>query len=229
MLGRVAGGAVRLAPAAETIVIGEGIETTLAAMQHTGLPGWAALSTSGLMRLVPPAIVGTVIIGLITMRTTLANGRRVPRQIGGSLRAAVYGSRCRPSLCSPAAPMRVSGRCTMPPDGAADVRRLIDEAPELTLEPPRPLMREIPPADPFPIDALGSILGNAAGAIHDRVQAPLAVLSGAAHSRLRPMPTSSLQSDQAGKPISNFFVTVAETDERKSECDAHALWPIRRA
>lgn len=62
MLGRVAGGAVRLAPAAETIVIGEGIETTLAAMQHTGLPGWAALSTSGLMRLVPPAIVGTVII-----------------------------------------------------------------------------------------------------------------------------------------------------------------------
>lgn len=94
----------------------------------------------------------------------------------------------------------------MPPDGAADVRRLIDEAPELTLEPPRPLMREIPPADPFPIDALGSILGNAAGAIHDRVQAPLAVLSGAAHSRLRPMPTSSLQSDQGGQsrsPISS--------------------------
>jgi putative DNA primase/helicase len=36
-------------------------------------------------------------------------------------------------------------------------------------------MREIPPADAFPVDALGGILGSAAHAIHDRVQAPLAI------------------------------------------------------
>jgi hypothetical protein len=41
-------------------------------------------------------------------------------------------------------------------------------------EPPRPLMRELPPADPFPVDALGPVLGSAARAIHDRVRAPLA-------------------------------------------------------
>jgi DNA primase len=49
------GGAVRLAQAGDTLLVGEGIETTLAAMRATGLPGWAALSTSGLRSLDLPA------------------------------------------------------------------------------------------------------------------------------------------------------------------------------
>jgi len=62
MLGRAAGGAVRLTPAAETLLIGEGIENCLAAMQATELPAWAALSTSGMVALLLPAIVRHVII-----------------------------------------------------------------------------------------------------------------------------------------------------------------------
>jgi putative DNA primase/helicase len=62
MLGRAAGGAVRLALAAETLLIGEGIETTLAGMEATGLPGWAALSTSGMVALILPQSIRTVII-----------------------------------------------------------------------------------------------------------------------------------------------------------------------
>jgi hypothetical protein len=62
-----------------------------------------------------------------------------------------------------------------PPDGTAEIRRLIAGAEEVTHEPPRPLMRELPPADPYPIDALGDVLAPAARAIHDRVQAPLAI------------------------------------------------------
>jgi hypothetical protein len=46
---------------------------------------------------------------------------------------------------------------------------------EIKPEPPRPLMREVPPADPFPVDTLGTILSPAARAIHDRVQAPIAI------------------------------------------------------
>jgi hypothetical protein len=62
-----------------------------------------------------------------------------------------------------------------PKSGAERVKETVDGSGEVKPEPPRPLMRELPPADPFPVDALGSVLAPAAGAIHDRVQAPLAI------------------------------------------------------
>ena len=48
MLGPCSGGAVRLADPGDVLMVGEGIETSIAAMQATGNPAWAALSTSGL-------------------------------------------------------------------------------------------------------------------------------------------------------------------------------------
>ena len=51
-----------LFPSAETLAIGEGIESTLAGMHFTGLPGWAALSTSGLRSIVLPREVANVVI-----------------------------------------------------------------------------------------------------------------------------------------------------------------------
>ena len=62
MLGRAAGGAVRLAPAHETLLVGEGIETCLAVMQATGTPAWAALSTSGLVALELPILVNSITV-----------------------------------------------------------------------------------------------------------------------------------------------------------------------
>ncbi len=62
MLGPCAGGAVQLAQPTDCLMIGEGIETVLSAMQATGLPGWAALSTSGLRSLGLPDHVRNIII-----------------------------------------------------------------------------------------------------------------------------------------------------------------------
>jgi hypothetical protein len=62
MLGPCGGGAVRLAPATDFLMVGEGIETCLAAMQATGLPAWAALSTSGLKSLELPDEIHRVTI-----------------------------------------------------------------------------------------------------------------------------------------------------------------------
>ena len=62
MLGPCRGGAVRLAPAGNVLMVGEGIETCLAAMQATGHPAWAALSTSGLSTLDLPHDVRDVIV-----------------------------------------------------------------------------------------------------------------------------------------------------------------------
>ncbi len=62
MLGPCRGGVVRLADAGEMLMIGEGIETCLAAMQARGLPVWAALSTSGVLALELPDEVQDVIV-----------------------------------------------------------------------------------------------------------------------------------------------------------------------
>lgn len=62
MLGRTAGGAVRLAPASEELAVAEGIETALSVMQATRLGAWAALSASGLARLELPPVVRRVVI-----------------------------------------------------------------------------------------------------------------------------------------------------------------------
>jgi hypothetical protein len=62
MLGPCRGGAVRLAHPGDVLMIGEGIETCLAAMQASGHASWAALSTSGLRSLNLPNDVRDVIV-----------------------------------------------------------------------------------------------------------------------------------------------------------------------
>jgi len=62
MLGPCRGGAVRLADPVGVLMIGEGIETCLAAMQSSGYAAWAALSTSGLRALNLPSDINDVIV-----------------------------------------------------------------------------------------------------------------------------------------------------------------------
>jgi putative DNA primase/helicase len=62
MLGPCRGGAVRLGQPQDVLMVGEGIETCLAAMQATGNAAWAALSTSGLRALDLPREVRNVIV-----------------------------------------------------------------------------------------------------------------------------------------------------------------------
>jgi hypothetical protein len=62
MLGPCGGGVVRLAKAGDVLMVGEGIETCLAAMQASGHPAWAALSTAGLRSLDLPSNVRDVIV-----------------------------------------------------------------------------------------------------------------------------------------------------------------------
>ena len=62
MLGPCRCGAVRLGRPRDLLLVGEGIETCLAAMVATGHPAWAALSTSGLRALDLPKDVCDVVI-----------------------------------------------------------------------------------------------------------------------------------------------------------------------
>ncbi len=62
MLGPCAGGAVRLSPFGNDLVLAEGIETALSVLQASGKPVWACLSTSGLKSVLLPPEVATVTI-----------------------------------------------------------------------------------------------------------------------------------------------------------------------
>ena len=62
MLGPCRGGVVRLGSPSDVLMVGEGIETCLSAMQATGHAAWAALSTSGLRTLDLPAAIRDVIV-----------------------------------------------------------------------------------------------------------------------------------------------------------------------
>lgn len=62
MLGPCRGGVVRLGEPTDVLMVGEGIETCLAAMQVSGRPAWGALSTSGLRSLDLPRDIGDVIV-----------------------------------------------------------------------------------------------------------------------------------------------------------------------
>jgi hypothetical protein len=55
-------GAIHLTPAGETLLVGEGIETCLSALQATGLPTWSALCAEGIVALELPPQVRTVIV-----------------------------------------------------------------------------------------------------------------------------------------------------------------------
>ena len=97
--------------------------------------------------------------------------------------------------------------------------------------PPQPLSRPVAPAQPYPLDALGPIIEQAASAIEELVQAPAAicaqsVLAACAYTAQQQidvvMPTGSQ------KPVSVFFLSVGATGERKSAVDDHAMRPLVR-
>ena len=109
------------------------------------------------------------------------------------------------------------------------LKDMIDKAPEAEIEPPRPLQRPLEPADPFPMEALGSILGDAALAIVDKVQCPEAIAgqSVLAAATLAVQAHADIELPQGSTaPLSNFFLTVACSGDRKSTADRKALWPI---
>lgn len=82
--GGTAGTAIRLAPVACELVVGEGIETTLSFMQAAGLPGWAAGSAKALTLMELPPEVRSVVIAAdgddSGRRAANAAGRRWERE-----------------------------------------------------------------------------------------------------------------------------------------------------
>jgi hypothetical protein len=97
--------------------------------------------------------------------------------------------------------------------------------PPKTPQEKRPLHRELPPPEPYPIEALGP-LADAAKAVATLTQAPpamaaqsvlaAATLAAQAHADVK-LPHGAV------RPLSAFFLTIAGSGERKTTCDGLAL------
>jgi uncharacterized protein DUF3987 len=99
-------------------------------------------------------------------------------------------------------------------------------------EAPRPLRRELPPSQPFPVDALGPLLADAVRAIVARIQCPDAIAAmsvlGAASLAVQAHADVVIPATGHAKPLSLFLVTVAASGERKSAADVEAQWAVRQ-
>ena len=92
---------------------------------------------------------------------------------------------------------------------------------------PLPLRRELPAPEQYPIDALGDVLGPAARKINEVVQSPMALCAQSllAAAALAVQAHADVEIDGRTLVLSEFFITVAESGERKTSTDKRALSP----
>lgn len=107
----------------------------------------------------------------------------------------------------------------------SNLAELIPEASVSAYPEPQPLLPDLETAAPYPLAALGDLLGGAATAIIEAVQVPdaLAAQSVLAAAAMAAQPHANAQ--RAGQliPLSLFALTVAESGDRKSAADRLAL------
>ncbi|TFF03476.1 DUF3987 domain-containing protein [Pseudomonas sp. BCA14] len=103
--------------------------------------------------------------------------------------------------------------------------------PKLELpRPPRPLIESNPVPQPYPVQALGGILGPAVERMAEVIGVPqaLAAQSVLAASALATQGHAGLQLDGRHYPLSLYLITVAASGDRKTASDRSALLPARQ-
>ena len=103
-----------------------------------------------------------------------------------------------------------------------------ENARAFTPEGPQPLMREIPPGEPYPVEALGP-LQAAVQAVQDMTQAPVGIAAQSALSvaSLAVQGFANVETLGGDAPVSLFCLTIAESGERKSSCDRLLMRGVR--
>src|SRR5690606_35537988 len=103
-----------------------------------------------------------------------------------------------------------------------------EHAQDFTPEEPQPLMREIPPGEPYPVHALGPPQA-AVQAEQDITQAPvgIAAQSALAVVSLAVQGFADVETLGSDAPVSLFCLTIAERGERKSSCDRLLMRGVR--
>ncbi|MCB1633488.1 MAG: DUF3987 domain-containing protein, partial [Xanthomonadales bacterium] len=100
---------------------------------------------------------------------------------------------------------------------------------ELPVSAPEPIRRPVPPAQPYPLEALGELLGGAARSLREVIQAPDAICGAAtlAAAALAAQGLADVTLSGRVYPTSLWFLSVAESGERKSSVDAQVMRAAR--
>jgi hypothetical protein len=95
-------------------------------------------------------------------------------------------------------------------------------------EGPQPLLREIPPGAAYPVEALGP-LRHAVEAVRGMTQAPIAIpaQSALAVASLAVVAHADIETLGGPRPVALYALTIAQSGERKSSCDAPLMAALR--
>lgn len=111
---------------------------------------------------------------------------------------------------------------------AETATRLHADETAFTTEGPQPLLREIPPGQPYPVEALGP-LRDAVEAVQGMTQAPVAIpaQSALAVASLAVQGFANVETLGGDRPLSLYALTIARSGERKSTCDGMLMQGLR--
>ncbi len=98
----------------------------------------------------------------------------------------------------------------------------------ITPEEPRPLSREIPKGEKYPVEALGP-LRSVVEAVYDKTQAPIAIAAQSTLAVVSLAVQGFADVETLGGPVpcSLYCLTIAQSGERKSSCDGLLMKAVR--
>ncbi|RUR08561.1 DUF3987 domain-containing protein [Legionella septentrionalis] len=222
-----------------TIVIGEGVSTVLSVQKATGLTVLAALSAGNLksvcqkMRSTYPEAKLLILADLLK-----ENGKPNPqaieaaKSINGILAAPHFGAH----RDSKSTDFNDMARLF----GLDEVKKIIENVISLDINrnhknnenewpQPQPLLVNLEP-EPYPIDALPKIIRSAVGEVQNFTKAPISLVAASALSAISLASQALYDVKRAEKltgPLSLYFLTIADSGERKSTCDGFFNKAIR--
>ncbi|NDA89681.1 MAG: DUF3987 domain-containing protein [Alphaproteobacteria bacterium] len=113
---------------------------------------------------------------------------------------------------------------------AQQVKDIIANTIEISKPSPEPLRKALQPPTEFPIDSLTPILKETVLAINDKTQAPIPLCAQSVLSAVNLAVQGHINIKMPfgeEKPISCFFLTIAESGERKTSCDNIVLKTVK--
>ena len=117
-----------------------------------------------------------------------------------------------------------------PPDGAAEIRNILESAEKVNWPDPEPLFEPSEAERPYPCDALPSIVARAVQEYQAYGQQPLSLVAGSALAS-GSLATQGLADVARDRhligPISAYFLAVAVSGERKTSTDRAFNKPLR--